>query len=247
MTESPARVALVTGASSGIGAATAKRFAEDGTAVVLGARSEDALETIADECRSRGVEAAAVPTDVTDPDAVVALVEAAVEHFGRLDVAVVNAGVGEVRDVPLPELPREQFEAVTETNVHGAFYTAQAALPHLRERDGAIVFVGSSKGKYPSTSTPVYAASKWWVRGFAASVAGRAGPDGVAVTVVNPTGVPTEFGSAFRETTNAESLDPEATVGAADVADAIVYAADQEGATAVAELDLYRRDIHERF
>lgn len=247
MTETQARVALITGASSGIGAETAKRFAENGTAVVLGARSVDALEAIAEECRDCGVAAAAVQTDVTDPDAVAALVEAAVERFGRLDVAVVNAGIGEVRDVPLSELPREQFEAVTETNVHGAFYTARAALPHLRERDGAIVFVGSSKGKYPSTSTPVYAASKWWVRGFAASVAGRAGPDGVAVTVVNPTGVPTEFGSAFRETTNAQNLDPEATVSAADVADGIVYAADQEGATAVAELDLYRRDIHERF
>jgi NADP-dependent 3-hydroxy acid dehydrogenase YdfG len=247
VTETPDRVALITGASSGIGAVTARRFAEEGTAVVLAARNTEPLEAVTEECREHGVAAVAVPTDVTDPDAVDTLVETAVERFERLDVAVANAGTGETRNVPLSELPREQFAAVTETNVHGAFYTTRAALPHLRERDGALVFVGSSKGKYPSTSTPVYAASKWWVRGFAASVAGRAGPDGVAVTVINPTGVPTAFGSDFRESTNAESLDPKATVGAGDVADAIVYAAGQEGATAVAELDLYRRDIHARF
>jgi NADP-dependent 3-hydroxy acid dehydrogenase YdfG len=247
VTKAPDRVALITGASSGIGAVTARRFAEEGTAVVLAARSAGPLEAVAEACRERGVAAAAVPTDVTDPDGVSALVRAATERFGRLDVAVANAGVGETRNVPLSELPHEQFVAVTETNVHGAFYTTRAALPHLREHDGALVFVGSSKGKYPSTSTPVYAASKWWVRGFAESVAGRAGPDGVAVTVVNPTGVPTAFGSDFRESTNAESLDPETTVEAGDVADAIVYAAGQTGATAVAELDLYRRDIHARF
>lgn len=247
MQDAPTPVALVTGASSGIGAATARRFAETGTNVVLAARSQDTLAAVAEDCHEAGVDALAVPTDVTDPAAVEALVEATTERFGRLDTAVVNAGIGEQRDVPLSELPREQFERVTETNVHGAFYTTQAVLPALREAAGALVFVGSYKGKYPSTSTPVYAASKWWLRGFAASVAGRVGPEDVAVTVVNPSGVPTDFGSEFRPETNTETLDPAVTVGAEDVADAIVYAATRPGPAAVAELDLYRQDIHERF
>jgi NADP-dependent 3-hydroxy acid dehydrogenase YdfG len=107
--------------------------------------------------------------------------------------------------------------------------------------------VGSFKGKFPSASTPVYAASKWWLRGFAASVAARVGPDGVGVTVVNPSGVPTAFGSEFREATNAERLDPDTEIDAADVAEAVSYAARQEPPAAVAELDLYRRDILARF
>jgi hypothetical protein len=245
------QVALVTGASSGIGAETARRFARDGADVVLAARSPEPLADLAEELRSRAgtesVDALAVPTDVTDSDAVAALVDATVDRFGRLDVAVVNAGVGERRNVPVSELPLEEFERVTETNVHGAYYTTRAVLPPLREAEGALVYVGSYKAKYPSTSTPVYAASKWWLRGFAASVAGRVGPDGVGVTVVNPSGVPTQFGAEFRSRPNAETLDPETTLSTADVADAIAYAAGRTAPATVAELDLFRRDIFERF
>jgi len=240
-------VALVTGASSGIGAATARRFAGGGANVVLAARSAGALESVAADCRDAGVEALAVPTDVTDPDAVAALVDATTERFGRLDTVVVNAGVGEERDRPIEDLPLEQFERVTETNVHGAYYTTRAALPALRGTEGSLVFVGSYKGQYPSTATPVYAASKWWLRGFARSVAGRVGPDGVGVTVVNPSGVTTDFGTEFREETNADALPAAETLDATDVADAIVYVAEQAAPATVAELDLYRRDIMERF
>lgn len=240
-------VALVTGASSGIGAAAARRFASDGANVVLAARSGDALESVAADCRDSGSDALAVPTDVTDPDAVAALVDATTDRFGRLDTVVVNAGIGEERNRALDDLPLEQFERVTETNVHGAYYTTRAALPALREGNGALVFVGNYKGQYPATSTPIYAASKWWLRGFAKSVAGRVGPEGVGVTVVNPSGVTTDFGSEFRETTNADSLPAADTLDATDVADAIAYVAGQPAPATVTELDLYRRDIMERF
>ena len=244
-----ADIALITGASSGIGAATAQQLAAEGMTVVLAARSEDRLTKLAEEFNEAHGEGSglAVPTDVTDPDAVDALVEATLDQFGRLDAAVVNAGIGEQRDTPVDELPLEQFEAVTETNVHGAYYTVRAALPALRESNGTLAFVGSYKGKYPSASTPIYAASKWWLRGFAASVAARAGPDGVGVTVVNPSGVPTQFGSEYRETTNDRALDPDETVRPDDVADALSYAIGQNPPAAAFEIDLYRRDIHERF
>jgi NADP-dependent 3-hydroxy acid dehydrogenase YdfG len=241
------RVALITGASSGIGAATARRLAADGTDVVLAARRDASLATVRDQCERAGVDALAVPTDVTDRTAVDALVEAAVDRFGHLDIAVVNAGIGEARDVPLPDLPVDQFERVTATNIHGAYYTTRAVLPALRESDGALVYVGSYKGKHPSTSTPVYAASKWWLRGFALSVSGRVGPDGVAVTLVNPSGVRTAFGSEFRDQTNNTALDASATLDPTDVADAIAYATEQETPVTVTELDVNRRDIFERF
>jgi len=241
------QVVLVTGGSSGIGAATARQFADAGANVVLCARSEDRLSAVAAACRERGVDALAVPTDITDPDAVSALVEATEKRFGRLDVTVANAGTSEQSDVPLSELPLEQFEQVTETNVHGAYYTTRAAAPLLRDGGGALVFVGSFKGKYPSTSTPIYAASKWWLRGFAASMAGRLGPDGVGVSLINPSGVTTNFGSQFREQTNDVVLSESSTLDAEDVAGAIRYVAAQEPPATVSELDLNRRDIFARF
>lgn len=240
-------VTVITGASSGIGAATARQLAHEGSDLVLAARSVKRLEDVAAECRNEGVEAAVVPTNVTEYGDVESLIEATRERFGRLDAVVVNAGTGEQRDRQIEELPLEQFETVTATNVHGAFYTTRAALPALREHGGTIVFVGSYKGRYPSTSTPVYAASKWWLRGFAKSVAGQVGSDGVGVSVVNPTGVRTEFGSQFRAETNNEALEAETTVSADDVAEAITYAIDQDAPTVAAEIDLYRQDVYERF
>ncbi|MFW6316879.1 MAG: SDR family oxidoreductase [Halorubrum sp.] len=242
-----AEVALITGASSGIGAETARRFADAGTNVVLAARSETSLTAVADDCEAAGVDALVVPTDVTDYEAVAALVDATTERFGRLDTVVVNAGIGEQRDAPVDELPLEQFERVTATNVHGAYYTTRASVPALRDADGSLVFVGSYKGKHPSTSTPVYAASKWWLRGFALSVAGQVGPDGVGVTLVSPSGVTTNFGSEFRDRTNVVALDDASTLDPADVAEAIAYAVSQEAPATVTELDLNRRDIYERF
>ena len=241
-------VALVTGAGRGIGAATARRLAADGHRVVLAARTASDLERVAEEIETaHGVAAHAVPTDVTDPEAVRALVDTTRERCGRLDVAVVNAGVGEPRNVPLEELSLETYDTVTRTNVDGAFYTARATLPALRATAGTLVFVGSYLGKFPSTKTPVYAASKWWLRGFAHSVAGRVGQDGVAVSLVNPSGVDTSFGRDTRGVSNAERLDPDAVVSAADVADAVATCVDQDAPGTVAELDLFRRDIHEKF
>ncbi len=241
-------VALVTGASRGIGAATASRLADEGYDLVLAARTESDLREVADEIAADcGVETRVVPTDVTDPHAVQSLVYATVERFGRLDVTVVNAGTGERRNRPIDEIPLEEYRAVRATNVDGAFYTARAALDPLRKSGGTLVFVGSFKAKYPSTSTPIYAASKWWLRGFAHSLAGRVGPEGVAVSLINPSGVPTEFARERRERTNAERLDPDDELAAADVADAIATAVCQESPGAVTELDLFRRDIFERF
>lgn len=241
-------VALITGASRGIGAATATRLASDGYDLVLASRTESDLRAVADRITAeRAVEVRVVPTDVTDPAAVQSLVDATVERFGRLDAVVANAGTGEQRNQPIDDLPLAEYHAVRATNVDGAFYTARAALEPLRESGGTLVFLGSFKAKYPSTSTPVYAASKWWLRGFAHSLAGRAGPDGVAVSLINPSGVPTEFARERRETTNVERLDPDEEISADDVADAIATAIGQDGPGAITELDLFRRDIHERF
>ncbi|MFC6838077.1 SDR family oxidoreductase [Halomarina ordinaria] len=237
--------ALVTGATSGIGRATALRLAAAGADVALAARREERLEAVAEDVRETHDRAAiVVPTDVRDRGQVTTAVDETVEAFGGLDVVVANAGLGVDADVE--DLSVEEYELMTDVNVDGMFYTAQAAVPHLRESDGTLAFVGSFAGKHPRPDAPVYAATKWWTRGFALSLAGAVGDDGVAVTVVNPTEVRTEFGSesgdAFEERYGPdEASEPE------DVADAVVFAAKQRPPNSVSELDLYRRDKFSHF
>jgi NADP-dependent 3-hydroxy acid dehydrogenase YdfG len=233
------RTAVVTGASSGVGAATAHRLASDGANVVVAARREQRLEDLAEELRGHGdVEALAIPTDVREVDEVAALVEATVDAFGGLDVLVNNAGLARGSDVET--MDDEQFRTMMATNVDGVFYATRAALSHLRASEGNLIFVGSFAGQYPRPFNPVYAATKWWVRGFALSVAASVGDDGVAVTVINPSEVRTEFGSELGESFD-ERFEPGAVTEPGEVADAIAFAARQEQST-VSELDLYRRD-----
>jgi hypothetical protein len=113
-------------------------------------------------------------------------------------------------------------------------------LPHLKASDGNLVFVGSFAGQYPRPFNPVYAATKWWVRGFAHSVEADVGEDGVGVSVVNPSEVRTEFGSTYGESFE-ERFDPGEVTEPDEIADAILFCAKQDRST-VSELDLYRRD-----
>jgi len=237
--------AVVTGASSGIGRETARELARGGADVALAARREQRLEALADELAEHGVDAAAVPTDVTEESAVEALVETVVERFGGLDLVVSNAGVAAGSDVA--ELTTEEYRRMTAVNCDGTFYLTRAALPHLRESEwsgdaddggGHLVYVGSFAGQYPRPFNPVYAATKWWTRGFAKSVSAQVGDD-VAVTVVNPAAVRTEFtvdGDPFEE-----RFDPGEVVEPAEVAGAVAYAA-RQSPSMVSELDLYDRD-----
>lgn len=234
------RTALVTGASSGIGEATAHVLAEDGADLAIAARREDRLDDIAEDIRAEYDAAVLVePTDVTDPDAVSALVDATVERFGRLDVAVCNAGLG--IDAPVAEMTDEEYRTMTSVNVDGMFYTAREAIPHLKESKGNIVFLGSMSGNHPRPHNPVYAATKWWVRGFAISLQGSLGEDDVAVTCVNPSEVRTEFGSENDEPSK-EQFEPGTVTEPIEVADAIAFAVRQRLPNAVTSLDLYRRD-----
>ncbi|APW97583.1 short-chain dehydrogenase [Halobiforma lacisalsi AJ5] len=232
-------VAIVTGASAGIGAATCRRLAAAGANVVLAARSEDRLTELATELEAEhGVETLVVPTNVREEEEVDALIDQTIEAFGGIDVLVNNAGLSRGSDVA--ELTTEEYETMQETNVDGVFYATRAAIPHVRERDGHLIFVGSFAGQYPRSFNPVYAASKWWVRGFAKSVAAQVGDDDVGVTIVNPSEVRSEF-EATDGQTFAERFEEGEVTEPEEVADAIVFAASQERSS-VSELDINRRD-----
>jgi NADP-dependent 3-hydroxy acid dehydrogenase YdfG len=238
------QTAIVTGASAGIGRATVHALAREGARVVLAARREERLDEIAETVAAEyDAETHVVPTNVRDEDAVATLVEATVSEFGGLDLVVNNAGLA--RGADIEHMTTEEYRTMMEVNVDGMFFVTREALPHLRESEGNLLFIGSFAGKFPRPFNPVYAASKWWTRGFAKSVSAQVGTEDVGVTVVNPSEVRTEFGGVYGETF-AERFDEGEVTEPEEVAEAVVFAAEQ-GPSMASEIDMFRRDKFELF
>ena len=239
------RAAVVTGASSGIGAASARALARDGADVVVAARREQRLSELAADIEDEyGRAAEAVPTDVTDESQVASLMEAAVDAFGGLDVVVANAGVG--LGGAVEDLSTTDYRTMMDVNCDGMFFTAREALPYLKKSSGNLVFVASFAGQYPRPANPVYAATKWWTIGLARSVEAGVGDEGVAVTTVNPTEVRTEFGSEGGNPSK-EQYDSGEVTEPGDVAEAVAFAAKQSPPNTASSIDLYRRDKFSHF
>jgi NADP-dependent 3-hydroxy acid dehydrogenase YdfG len=183
------KVFLITGASSGIGAATARRAAEAGMRLVLAARSVDKLEALAGELGGEE-RALVVGCDVTDWGQQEAMVARALERFGRLDVAFANAGFGAARGF-LNDDP-EHWRAMVLTNVLGAAYTVRATLPALKESTGHILLTGSVAGRRAIPGS-LYSSTKWAISGMGESLRQDVDGTGVRVTVVEPGMVDTPF------------------------------------------------------
>jgi NAD(P)-dependent dehydrogenase (short-subunit alcohol dehydrogenase family) len=192
-------VVVVTGASSGIGRATGRVFAERGARVVVAARRVDALEDLARECRAAGGQALAVPTDTTDEAAVAELARRAVERFGRIDVWVNNAGVYLLG--LLEATPPEAFRRVLETNFFGYVNGARAVLPHFRNQGHGVLINNASV--YSHLGAPwltAYVSSKFAVRGFSEGLRQELAdlPD-VHVCIISPSPIDTPI---FASTAN---------------------------------------------
>jgi 3-dehydrosphinganine reductase len=188
-------VAVVTGASSGIGRATAVALAAAGARVALVARSEARLRAAAaDVARAAGPGRLALPfpCDVADPAAVGALADRVRQELGPADVLVSNAGIGHF--APVAELPAERFRAVMEVNFFGAVHCTRAFLPAMLARGrGAVAFVSSGFGELPFPYTAAYCASKHALNGFAGSLRAEVEPRGVDVLLVLPGRTQTAF------------------------------------------------------
>lgn len=188
-------VVVVTGASSGIGRATAHAFARKGAAVVVAARRAHLLDDVAEECRRAGGDALAVPTDTTDADAVERLAAAAVDRFGSIDVWVNNAAVSLF--ARFHEAPPEDFRRVIETNLFGYVHGARAALQRFREqREGVLINNASIVARVSQPYTSAYVMSKHAVRGLGMSLRQElalAGARGIHVCTVMPATIDTPF------------------------------------------------------
>jgi NAD(P)-dependent dehydrogenase (short-subunit alcohol dehydrogenase family) len=178
------KVALITGASSGIGRATALRLASFGVRVALASRTVPALEEVARQIKAFGVEALAVPTDVTDREQCRRAVETTVAHFGRLDVLLCSAGVS-LRGMFADTVPAA-LEHIMRVNFFGTLYPTYFAVPHIKRSHGSLIAISSLTGKRGTPSYAIYGASKFAVRGLYDSLRLELAGDGVHVGVVSP-------------------------------------------------------------
>lgn len=219
------QVFLITGASSGIGAATARAAAAAGFRVVLAARSQDKLDALAEACGGEG-RALAVVTDVTSWEDNERLAAAALDAFGRIDVAFVNAGFGGKRSFHPDEADTvEHWRDMVLTNVLGAALTIRATLPAVIEAKGHMLLTGSVAGRIAIPGS-LYSSTKWAVTGMGQSLRGEVAGTGVRVTLIEPGMVDTPF---FDNR-------PQAALEDTDIANAVMYAVAQPPHVDVSEI-----------
>ncbi len=224
-------VALITGASSGIGEATARLLVERGAAVAIVARRKDRLEKLAAEIEAGDGRALVIEADVTDSEQANAAVEQTIARLGRLDILVNNAGVMLLG--PITEAPREEWECMVDLNVKGLLYCAKAALPHLLaaaeaepRRVADLVNISSVAGRKANAGSGVYNLTKFGVNAFSESLRMELAKKHVRVSLVEPGFVKTELADHIREELREWSQQRFAGIErleAEDIADAIVY------------------------
>jgi short-subunit dehydrogenase len=220
------QVIVITGASSGIGLATAETAAGKGAKVVLAARSDQALTDLANRINAAGGEALAVPCDVADRSQVLAVAEAAISRFGRIDTWVNNAGIGMYGR--LDEVSEEDGRRLFDINFWGLVHGSLAALPHLKTNGGALINVGSEVSEAAVPLLGMYVASKHAVKGFTDTLrieVEEVDEAPVSITLIQPTAVDTPFPQHARNYQEQEAKLPDPMIEPQQVADAILEAA----------------------
>ncbi len=179
------RVALITGASQGIGRACALALAEGGALIALAARNEEKLAAVAQEIQSKGGQAATFRMDVANEDEVKSAIKAAIERFGKIEILVNNAGI--TKDTLLMRMKRADWDSVIQTNLSGAFFTMQAVISSmLKQRWGRVVNVSSVFGQTGQVGQANYAASKAGLIGFTMAMAREVASRSITVNAVAP-------------------------------------------------------------
>lgn len=223
------KIVVITGASSGLGEATARLLSEQGATVVLGARRDERIQALADELTSDGGKALAVATDVTQRDQVERLVNAAVESYGRVDVMLNNAGLMPL--APLERLKVDEWDRMIDVNIKGVLYGIAAALPHMqKQKSGHVINVSSVYGHTVGPAAAVYCATKFAVRALSEGLRQEVKPYNIRTTVISPGAVATELLESISEPDIAEKVRKRVAgmaVPAASFARAVAFAISQ--------------------
>jgi NADP-dependent 3-hydroxy acid dehydrogenase YdfG len=186
------KVVVITGASSGLGEATARLLSAEGASVVLGARREQRLRSLADEVTTKGGKATAIVTDVTKREQVQKLVDNAVQTYGRIDVIINNAGL--MPQSLLEQLKVDEWERMIDVNIKGVLYGIAAGLPYMqKQKAGHIINVSSVAGHKVGPGSSVYAATKHAVRALSEGLRQEVKPYNIRTTVISPGAVATEL------------------------------------------------------
>ncbi len=224
------KVALVTGASSGIGEATALAFARAGARVALAARRRDRLDGVAGRIADLRAESLVLEADVARPEEAESIVGRTVERWGRLDLLVNNAGLMLLS--PIDRARVEDWQRMLDLNVLGLMVTTRAALPHMRrQKDGHVVNISSTAGRVANPDASVYAATKFGVGAFSEALRREVYKDNIRVTIIEPGAVATELREHVPDADTRERIDTWARsmrqLQSEDVAAAILYAVSQ--------------------
>lgn len=236
MSEINGKVVIITGASSGLGKATAHRLAKGGAKLVLAARREERLVELRDEIKEHGGDAIYRVVDVTDRDQVEALAAAAKETYGRIDVLVNNAGLMPLS--PLDELKVDEWEQMIDVNIKGVLYGIAAVLPIMREQHvGHIINLSSIAGHKVFPASAVYSATKYAVRALSEGIR-QEGDGEIRSTNISPGAIATELTSTISDPETAKGVDEmyEMAIDADAIARAITYAIEQPADVDVNEI-----------
>lgn len=232
------KVVVITGASSGMGEATARHLAERGAIVVLGARRVDRLEALAAELTKGGGKALALATDVTDAAQVQRLVDAAVERFGRVDVLVNNAGL--MPHSPLERRKLDDWNRTIDVNLRGVLQGIAAALPHMqRQKSGHIINVSSVAGHTVRPGGAVYSATKTAVRVISEGLRQEVKPWNIRTTIISPGAVATELPRSITEPDIAQGISQfyeQYAIPASSFARAVAFAIEQPEDVDISEI-----------
>jgi NADP-dependent 3-hydroxy acid dehydrogenase YdfG len=229
------KLAVVTGASAGIGAACARALAEEGAHLLITARRRDRLDALATELRGGGTSVIVVPGDARDESTAQSVVAAAKEATGRVDILINNAGVGNYKD--LVDTSGDEYDEMMDSNMRSTFLFTRHAVPFmLAQRSGTILMISSMAGVYGFAGEAVYCSTKFAQVGFAQGLDRELRPHGIKVGVICPGGVKTEFAIGRGRTVNgvadSSMLEP------SDVAGAVVLACTQSAGARIIEIQM---------
>jgi 3-oxoacyl-[acyl-carrier protein] reductase len=228
-------VAVITGASAGIGWASALALAAEGVRLVVTARRADRLDALAAQIRTHGSEAIAVAGDAREEETAQRTVCAAVQTFGGIDLLINNAGVGNYKD--LVATSAAEYDELMDSNMRSTFLFTRHTVPAMLERGtGTILMIASMAGIYGFAGEAVYCATKFAQVGFAQALDRELRPKGIKVGVICPGGVKTEF--ALGKGRTAESVAQSAMLGPEDVAAAVVLACTQAPGSRIIEIQM---------